>query len=92
MSLGFSRSRRPSQVREIRSQLLDIMKERKLPHISCGSAWDNVRKCLCAAYFYHAARLKVGSRELEPGRKSRLTHFLFFALRFTGYWRVQECT
>lgn len=46
------------KVREIRSQLLDIMKAQKLPHISCGSAHDVVRKCICAAYFHKAARLK----------------------------------
>lgn len=48
-----------AQVREIRGQLLDIMKQQKVPHVSCGSAWDNVRKCICASYFYNAARLKV---------------------------------
>ena len=48
------------QVREIRGQLLDIMKSQKLAHISCGTGWDVVRKCICGAYFHHAARAKVG--------------------------------
>merc|ERR1719411_1280840 len=26
--------------------------------VSCGSDWDVVRKCICAAYFHQAARLK----------------------------------
>ena len=39
------------KVREIRGQLLDILKSQKLPHLSCGGAWDNVRKCICASYF-----------------------------------------
>eukprot|EP00054_Salpingoeca_dolichothecata_P014406 m.81349 g.81349 ORF g.81349 m.81349 type:complete len:876 (+) comp20973_c1_seq2:1441-4068(+) len=46
------------KVREIRGQLLDIMKQQRLSHISCGSSWDIVRKCICAAFFHQAARLK----------------------------------
>jgi len=46
------------KVREIRAQLLDIMKSQKLSHISCGSGWDIVRKAICSAYFHQAARLK----------------------------------
>jgi pre-mRNA-splicing factor ATP-dependent RNA helicase DHX38/PRP16 len=53
------------KVREIRGQLLDILKQQKLPHLSCGGAWDNVRKCICASYFYQAARLKVRGRTLH---------------------------
>jgi pre-mRNA-splicing factor ATP-dependent RNA helicase DHX38/PRP16 len=34
------------------------MKSQKLPHISCGSGWDIVRKAICSAYFHQAARLK----------------------------------
>ena len=54
----FVHAKSMAKVREIRSQLLDIMKQQKLPHISCGSAYDIVRKCICAAYFHKAARLK----------------------------------
>jgi pre-mRNA-splicing factor ATP-dependent RNA helicase DHX38/PRP16 len=46
------------QVREIRSQLMDIMKQQKIPHVSCGTAYDIVRKCICASYFHKAARVK----------------------------------
>lgn len=46
------------KVREIRSQLLDIMKSQKLAHISCGSEWDIVRKAICSAYFHQAAKVK----------------------------------
>lgn len=46
------------KVREIRGQLLDIMKSQKLAHISCGSGWDIVRKAICSSYFHQAGRLK----------------------------------
>lgn len=48
-----------SQVREVRAQLKDIMVQQKMNLISCGSDWDVIRKCICAAYFHQAAKLKV---------------------------------
>ena len=46
------------KAREVRSQLLDILKQLKIPLISCGMDWDVVRKAICSAYFHNAARLK----------------------------------
>lgn len=46
------------KVREVRQQLKDIMLQQKLPIESCGTDWDIIRKCICSAYFYQAARLK----------------------------------
>ena len=46
------------KVREIRSQLLDIMKQQKMDYVSCGTEWDIVRKAICSAYFHQAAKLK----------------------------------
>ena len=46
------------KVREIRQQLKDIMVSLELKVVSCGTDWDIVRKCICSAYFHHAARLK----------------------------------
>jgi len=46
------------KVREVRAQLLDIMKQQKIASVSCGSNWDVVRKAICSAYFASAARLK----------------------------------
>ncbi|XP_002100547.2 pre-mRNA-splicing factor ATP-dependent RNA helicase PRP16 [Drosophila yakuba] len=46
------------KVREVRQQLKDIMTQQNLSVISCGIDWDIVRKCICSAYFYQAARLK----------------------------------
>ncbi|CAO3578347.1 unnamed protein product [Absidia cylindrospora] len=46
------------KAREVRSQLLDIMKTLKMPLVSCGTDWDVIRKCICSAYFHQAARVK----------------------------------
>ncbi|RNA01392.1 pre-mRNA-splicing factor ATP-dependent RNA helicase PRP16 [Brachionus plicatilis] len=46
------------KVREIRQQLKEIMASLELKLISCGNDWDIVRKCICSAFFHHAARLK----------------------------------
>ncbi|KAH8406434.1 hypothetical protein KR222_001427 [Zaprionus bogoriensis] len=46
------------KVREVRQQLKDIMTQQKMSVRSCGTDWDIVRKCICSAYFYQAARLK----------------------------------
>ncbi|TMS13493.1 Pre-mRNA-splicing factor ATP-dependent RNA helicase PRP16 [Larimichthys crocea] len=46
------------EVREVRSQLKDIMVQQRMNLISCGSDWDIIRKCICAAYFHQAAKLK----------------------------------
>lgn len=47
------------QVREVRSQLKDIMVQQRMNLMSSGSDWDVIRKCICAAYFHQAAKLKV---------------------------------
>ncbi|ETE68184.1 Pre-mRNA-splicing factor ATP-dependent RNA helicase PRP16, partial [Ophiophagus hannah] len=46
------------QVREVRAQLKDIMVQQHMSLASCGTDWDVVRKCICAAYFHQAAKLK----------------------------------
>jgi len=46
------------KAREVRSQLLDIMKQQHVEHVSCGTEWDNVRKSVTSAYFHQAAKLK----------------------------------
>ncbi|KAF7703394.1 hypothetical protein HF521_022401 [Silurus meridionalis] len=46
------------KVREVRAQLKDIMVQQKINLVSCGSDWDIIRKCICAAYFHQAAKLK----------------------------------
>jgi pre-mRNA-splicing factor ATP-dependent RNA helicase DHX38/PRP16 len=63
------------KVREVRQQLKDIMDSQKLDVKSCGN-WDIVRKCICAAYFHQAARLKVN--------KKNVLLFFFYFLLFKG--------
>eukprot|EP01018_Ginkgo_biloba_P028657 Gb_13411 [translate_table: standard] len=46
------------KAREVRSQLLDILKMQKIALTTCGPDWDVVRKAICSAYFHNAARLK----------------------------------
>lgn len=52
------------KVREIRSQLLDIMKQQKMEYVSCGTEWDIVRKAICSSYFHQAAKLKGMPRQV----------------------------
>ena len=46
------------KAREVRSQLKEIMEKQKMKLVSCGTDWDVIRKCICAAFFHQAARLK----------------------------------
>ncbi|KAL9256976.1 Pre-mRNA-splicing factor ATP-dependent RNA helicase DEAH7-like protein [Drosera capensis] len=46
------------KAREVRSQLLDILKQLKISLTSCEHDWDIVRKAICSAYFHNSARLK----------------------------------
>lgn len=55
----FIQAKAMRKAREVRQQLLDIMKQQHISHVSGGSNWDCVRKAICAAYFYNAAEIKV---------------------------------
>ena len=50
------------RAREIREQLLDIVKTQKMELISCGMDWDLIRKAICSGYYHQAAKYK-GSGE-----------------------------
>jgi pre-mRNA-splicing factor ATP-dependent RNA helicase DHX38/PRP16 len=50
------------RAKEIRGQLMDIVKLQKMELISCGMDWDIIRKCICSGYYHQAARYK-GSGE-----------------------------
>ncbi|CAL5200097.1 unnamed protein product [Lathyrus oleraceus] len=59
------------KAREVRSQLLDILKTLKIPLTTCWPDTDVVRKAICSAYFHNSARLKgvgeyVNSRNGMP--------------------------
>ena len=45
-------------MREVRSQLVDIMQGMKMEQSSSGMDWDIVRKAICSSYFHNAARMK----------------------------------
>ncbi|GMN49209.1 hypothetical protein TIFTF001_018375 [Ficus carica] len=46
------------KAREVRSQLLDILKTLKIPLTSSWPDTDIVRQAICSAYFHNSARLK----------------------------------
>eukprot|EP00475_Leptophrys_vorax_P014240 TRINITY_DN20642_c0_g1_i3.p1 TRINITY_DN20642_c0_g1~~TRINITY_DN20642_c0_g1_i3.p1 ORF type:complete len:414 (+),score=110.63 TRINITY_DN20642_c0_g1_i3:104-1345(+) len=46
------------RVREIRAQLVDIMKTNQIQVQTCGSNWDIIRKAVCSAYFHNVAKMK----------------------------------
>ncbi|GMH38447.1 hypothetical protein BSKO_06331 [Bryopsis sp. KO-2023] len=55
----FLHARGLRKAKEVRSQLLDIMKAQNIPVVSCGLGnWDIVRKAICSAYFQNAAKFK----------------------------------
>lgn len=49
------------KAREVRTQLVDIMKKNKMRHVSSASRFDGeeiVREAICSAYFYNSAKIK----------------------------------
>ena len=47
------------KAREVRGQLEDLMDQQRVPVTSCGEgAWDAVRRAICSAYFFNAAKLR----------------------------------
>ncbi|KAI5866438.1 P-loop containing nucleoside triphosphate hydrolase protein [Durotheca rogersii] len=54
----FLHSKSLRKAKEVREQLLDIMKMQKMQMISCGTDWDIIRKCICSGYYHQAAKVK----------------------------------
>lgn len=50
------------KAREIRNQLIKVMKKNKIPIISSGSNWDIVRKCICSAFAHQASKVAALKR------------------------------
>ncbi|EON62114.1 adenosinetriphosphatase [Coniosporium apollinis CBS 100218] len=46
------------RARDVRDQLVDIMKKHKMALTSCGTDWDIIRKCICSGYYHQAAKRK----------------------------------
>ncbi|QLQ81984.1 hypothetical protein HG537_0G02380 [Torulaspora globosa] len=45
------------RAREIRGQLIKIMKKNHITLVSTGTDWDTIRKCICSGYAHQAARV-----------------------------------
>lgn len=58
----FLHSKSLRRAKEIRDQLLDIVRMQKMELISCGMDWDIIRKCICSGYYHQAAKYR-GSGE-----------------------------
>ncbi|GMI14639.1 hypothetical protein TrLO_g7168 [Triparma laevis f. longispina] len=54
----FVHSKGIGKAREVRAQLVDLMKQQRLPIRSCGGTWDVVRRAICSAYFYNSSKIK----------------------------------
>ncbi|KAF4594648.1 pre-mRNA splicing factor ATP-dependent RNA helicase prp16 [Ophiocordyceps camponoti-floridani] len=50
------------RAKEIREQLVDIVRMQKMQLRSCGTDWDMIRRCVCSGYYHQAARYR-GSGE-----------------------------
>ncbi|KAM7276181.1 hypothetical protein ACFE04_018047 [Oxalis oulophora] len=61
------------KAREVRSQLMDILKTLKISVTTCAYDWDVVRKAVCAAYFHNSAKLK-SNREYVNCRSGMPCH------------------
>ena len=46
------------KVKEVRTQLSDIMEQQRIPNASAGMEWDIVRKCIASSYFVKAGKLR----------------------------------
>jgi len=69
----FLQAKSLKKVREIRSQLQDILTAQKMSLVSCGADWDKVRQAISSAYFINAARMK-GIGEYENLRTAMKCH------------------
>ncbi|EON97291.1 putative pre-mrna-splicing factor atp-dependent rna helicase prp16 protein [Phaeoacremonium minimum UCRPA7] len=54
----FLHSKSLRRAKEVREQLLDIMRMQKMEMVSCGTDWDIIRKCICSGYYHQAAKVK----------------------------------
>jgi len=83
----FIHAKQMRKAREVRSQLKEIMEKQKMKLVSCGTDWDVIRKCICAAFFHQAARLK-GIGEYVNTRNGMPSHLhptsALFGMGFTA--------
>lgn len=58
----FLHSKSLRRAKEVREQIVDIIKSQNMAVSSCGMDWDVIRKCVCSGYYHQAAKYK-GSGE-----------------------------
>lgn len=54
----FLHSKSLRRAKEVRDQLVEIMRLQKMEMVSCGTDWDVIRKCICSGYYHQAAKVK----------------------------------
>lgn len=54
----FLHSKSLRRAKEVREQLVDIMRMQQMKMVSCGTDWDIIRKCICSGYYHQAAKVK----------------------------------
>lgn len=54
----FLHSKSLRRAKEVRDQLVDIMRGQKMAMESCGFDTDPIRKCICSGYYHQAAKVK----------------------------------
>ena len=54
----FLHSKSLKRAKEVRDQLVDIMKMQNMQMVSSGTDWDVIRKCICSGYYHQAAKVK----------------------------------
>ena len=57
-STHFLHAKGLAKAREVRAQILEIMKQQRVQLLSAGTDWDIARQAICSAYFHNAARMK----------------------------------
>ncbi len=50
------------RIREVRAQMMDVLKLHNMKLSSCDYDWDTIRKAICSAYFSNSARYKGGDQ------------------------------
>lgn len=55
---NFVHSKSLKKAREVRQQMIDIMKMQGMETNTCDNDWDVIRKCICSAYFHQSAKVK----------------------------------
>ena len=80
----FLHSKSLRRAKEVREQIVDIMKSQKMELISCGMDWDLIRKAICSGYYHQAAKYK-GSGEYTNLRTNLGVHLHPTSSLFAGH-------